>query len=306
MRRAALLCGVLLLVTTTACRRPGTGPGRTTTTRPGAATTVPRPPLGAGDCDRPCLTGMLDQYLAAMFAHDPSRLPLAPNVKFTEDNVVRPVGQGLWRTATRAGTFRQDLLDVRAGVAGMHAVIDEGNRSVLFLLRLRVVSQRITEIETVVVRTAAEGSGILRVDNLRAPSPAMNVVPTPAQREPRDEAIRLAEYYPAGLKVGSFARVDAPFTADAYRLENGQRMAGPGCVMAALGCNIKTQVFPSMAGLTYRVTGVDEEMGIVWLAMNFYSSGAQSFIVWEMFKVYGGEIHAVEAVMKNMATGPVW
>jgi hypothetical protein len=306
MRRTALLCCALFLVTTAACRRPGTGTGRTTTTRPGVGTTVPGPPLGAADCDRACLKGFTDQYLAALFAHDPSRLPLAPNVRFTEDNVVKRVGDGLWKTATRAGGYRQELLDVPAGVAGLHAVLDEGAKQVLFLLRLRIVDHEITEIETVVVRTAAEGSGILRTDNLKAPSPAMNVVPPAGQLNTRDEDIRLAEYYPAGLRVGSFAKVDAPFTADAYRLENGQKMAGPGCVMAALGCNIKTQTFPSMAGLTYRVTGVDEEMGIVWLAMNFYQSGANSFIVWEMFKVYGGEIHAVEAVMKNMPTAPVW
>lgn len=38
-------------------------------------------------CDRACLTGFVDQYLAAMVARDPAKLPLAKSVKFTEDGV---------------------------------------------------------------------------------------------------------------------------------------------------------------------------------------------------------------------------
>jgi hypothetical protein len=33
--------------------------------------------------------------------------------------------------------------------------------------------------------------------------------------------------YAAGLKVGSFVKVDAQFAPEAYRRENGQLMAGP-------------------------------------------------------------------------------
>src|ERR1700676_844717 len=38
----------------------------------------------ANACDRSCLNGFVDRYLAALVAHDPSRLPLARNVKYTE------------------------------------------------------------------------------------------------------------------------------------------------------------------------------------------------------------------------------
>ena len=36
-------------------------------------------------CERACLTGFLDRYLDALVAQDPSRLPLARTVKFTEN-----------------------------------------------------------------------------------------------------------------------------------------------------------------------------------------------------------------------------
>jgi hypothetical protein len=71
------------------------------------------------------------------------------------------------------------------------------------------------------------------------------------------------------LKIGSFVTADVPFTSDAYRFENGRLMAGPGCTFIA-GCdNIKTQRIPTLAGITDRVMVVDEDLGIVWLNLNF-------------------------------------
>jgi len=52
------------------------------------------------------------------------------------------------------------------------------------------------------------------------------------------------------------------------------------------------------------VATVDEELGIVLLRMNFGDTGSygpgNALIVWEAFKVYGGQIHAVEAFMRKM------
>ena len=39
-------------------------------------------PAATAACDRECLDGLVDQYLDALVAHDPSRLPLAESVKF--------------------------------------------------------------------------------------------------------------------------------------------------------------------------------------------------------------------------------
>src|SRR3954463_15242478 len=50
-------------------------------------------PAAAGGCDRACLVGFVDQYLDALVAQDPKRLPVAANVKFTE-NGQRPNPRG--------------------------------------------------------------------------------------------------------------------------------------------------------------------------------------------------------------------
>jgi hypothetical protein len=86
-------------------------------------------------------------------------------------------------------------------------------------------------------------------------------------------AIRITEYYPAGLKVGSFVTVDAPFAQDAYRIEYGGVMAGPGCTRP--GCeNIKTQNIIKHPAITTRVAAGDEDLGIVLLRMNFGDTGS--------------------------------
>ena len=131
----------------------------------------------------------------------------------------------------------------------------------------------------------------------------MSSVPGKSQLMPRDAAIKVAQFYPAGLKIGSFITVDAPFAADAYRVENGARTAGAGCARA--GCeNPKTQKIMEHPGITTRVVAVDEDLGIVLLRMNFGETGSygagNALIVWEAFKVYGGQIHGVEAFMKIM------
>jgi len=47
------------------------------------------------NCDRACLEGVIDQYLAAVVAHDPKRVPLSADVKYTENNQVIDVGATL-------------------------------------------------------------------------------------------------------------------------------------------------------------------------------------------------------------------
>lgn len=261
-------------------------------------------PLPESACDRECLRGMVTAYLYALLRHDTSRLPLGENVRVTEDAVEKPLAKvGLLRTVTRLRGFRQDILDEREGMAGADVIAEESGAPIMLVVRLRVVDQKITEIETVATRSRAEGL-IFDIDGLSAPSEVMNYAPRPEQLPSREEAIRAALHYPEGLNSAkSFAAVNAPFAPDAYRYENGQIMAGPDCKFAP-GCqNIATQslaIFKRLGKVTTRIIGVDERMGIVWLRMSWgvRQSGGDQLTVWEAFKVYDGQIHAVEAFMR--------
>ena len=97
--------------------------------------------------------------------------------------------------------------------------------------------------------------------------------------------------------------MNAPFAPHAYRYENGQVMAGPDCKFGP-GCqNISTQslqIFERLGEAQTRIIAVDERMGIVWLRMAWgvRERGGDQLTVWESFKVYDGQIHAVEAFMR--------
>src|SRR5215470_6335017 len=255
-------------------------------------------------CDRECLRGKVTQLLYAFLKHDVSGLPVADTLRVTEDAVEKPLAKvGLIGTITRLRGFRQDIIDERAGVAGADVMVEENGAPVMLVVRLKVVADKLTEVELVATRSRAEGL-IFNIDGLSAPSEVMNYAPRPEQLPTRDEAVKAAQHYPAGLNAAkTFADVNAPFTANAYRYENGQVMAGPDCKFAP-GCqNISTQslaIFNRLGDVQTRVVAVDERMGIVWLHMAWgvRERGGDQLTVWETFKVYDGKIHAVEAFMR--------
>jgi len=258
----------------------------------------------AATCDRECLRGKVTQLLYAFLKHDVSGLPVADTLRVTEDAVEKPLAKvGLLNTVTRLRGFRQDIIDERAGIAGADVVVEESGAPALLVVRLKVVADKLTEVELVATRSSAEGL-IFNIDGLSAPSEVMNYAPRPEQLSTRDEAIKAALHYPAGLNAAkTFADVNAPFAADAYRYENGQVMAGPNCKFAPACQNISTQslaIFNRLGDVQTRVVAVDERMGIVWLRMAWgvRERGGDQLTVWETFKVYDGKIHAVEAFMR--------
>jgi hypothetical protein len=255
-------------------------------------------------CDRECLRGKVTELLSALVKHDVSGLPVAATLRVTEDAVETPLANvGLVKTVTRLRGFRQDIIDERAGVAGAHVVAEESGAPVMLVVRVKVVADRLTEVELVATRNSKEGL-IFNIDGLSAPSAVTNHAPRPEQLSTRDDAIRAALKYPEGLNLAkTFADVRAPFAPNAYRYENGRVMAGPDRTFAP-GCqNISTQslaIFERLGDVQTRVIAVDERMGIVWLRMAWgvQKEGGDQLTVWETFKVYDGQIHAVEAFMR--------
>src|SRR5437016_10437620 len=125
-------------------------------------------------CDRECLRGLITQYLDAMIAHNPKTLPTAANARFTEDTKTLPLGEGLWKGASKIRPYRQDFLDVREGVAASHVVVEENGVPVMLALRLKIAERKMTEIETLVTRNKSEGA-IFDIDKLTKPHAAMNI-----------------------------------------------------------------------------------------------------------------------------------
>ena len=60
-------------------------------------------------CARACLDKLVDTYIAALVAHDPSKVPLAKNVKFVENVEPHEAGRGPVENSVRGANHLQDL-----------------------------------------------------------------------------------------------------------------------------------------------------------------------------------------------------
>jgi hypothetical protein len=81
------------------------------------------PPAAA--CDRACLYGVLDEYLAALKAHDAGAVKWTANAMFTENNVVLEPGDGLWNTISGLDAYEMRFADMKAGQVGIFGVVAE-------------------------------------------------------------------------------------------------------------------------------------------------------------------------------------
>jgi len=257
-------------------------------------------------CDRECLRGKITEVLFALVEHDASKLAVAGNLRVTEDGVEKPLAQvGLVRSVTKLRGYREDVIDERAGQALAGVMVEESGAPVILVVRLKLDGdQKLSELELVTTRSRADGL-LFNIDGWSgAPSHAMNYVPRPDQLETRARAIELAMYYPRGLsEAKTFNAIGTPFAPTAYRLENGALMAGPGCTFAP-GCtdigNQSLAIFERLGRVTVRDMVVDERMGIVALRLSWNVSGPGSnrLTAWELFKIYDGRIHMVEAYIR--------
>ncbi len=278
------------------------------------------------NCDRACLEGLVNQYLAALVAHDPKRLPLAADVKYTEYDQVMQVGDGFWGTATAIGNYKHYFADPESEQVGFMGTMHEGEHLVIMGLRLRVQLGRITEIETTYYRQGGGGpNNIAGLDASKTESLWFDAIP-PAQRATRQELINTANMYFAGLENNNGKGV-YPFADDCNRMENGIRTTNnpslsPNAPFNAFALGCKAQFQSGYYAVVTRIHHrrfpiVDPERGIVWACVIFDQNGTvhtihltngqtvtmssifnrpSSIEVTEAFRIENGLIHRIEMV----------
>jgi hypothetical protein len=192
---------------------------------------------GPGPCDRACLEGFAERYLDAAIAHDPGLLPLAKNVKFTENGQRLVLPDAHWKTMIGKGNYRLFVTDPEAGqVAFIATIREEGDTKegtgAPIAVRLRAKDRQITEIETLVIRqTTPAGPGskaapvapqgpAANMEKLGVPHHLMTDPVPPAERMSRADLIRTANMYFSGMEKNDGKGV-YPFTDDCDRFENG-------------------------------------------------------------------------------------
>lgn len=179
------------------------------------------------DCNRACLEGVINQYLAALVARDPKRLPLSADVVYTENDQKMEVGDGFWKTVEGVGNYQHIFADPEAGQVALMGSMREAGAVLLMSLRLRIQLGRITEIESMYYRTGGGGpSGIADLDKpgYKPEDLWFKSIP-PAQRPSRQEMIAVADSYFSGLQKNDGKGVNGTgtynFTNDCDRIENG-------------------------------------------------------------------------------------
>lgn len=244
---------------------------------------------GTTECTRELLQSAVDAYFTALAAHDPSTLPLATNVKFTENGKVMAIGQdGLWKTAG-ALKYEHSLLDTAICNAASEAVVPDGTMDIPFALRIALAGGQITEVETIAVRPGdyvVSGSPFASDTGAIISSAAAigweDPVPE-AQRATREELTgwmdKYFEYFPNGV-----CNTDS----SCKRLENGG-----GSFSCSAGASCSSGSPPAKPQAVSHILLGDVETGI-GAGFDLFT-GAD--VDMHMFKMKGGKVYAVHAIL---------
>lgn len=292
------------------------------------AAATPPGPAAANKCDRACLNGFVDQYMAAVAAHDPSKLPHSANARYGENNVEMPLGEGLWQTSDGWGSYKVYTDDPQTGQVGFLGVANEDTHLSVFAARLKVVNQKVTEIEVIVARPdrpgPASGSGNLTggPENLKD-KPLFSEDEPADQRVSREKLIALANGYFDTIQLNT-GKLYTTFDPDCQRMENGSITANnpnpTGNPVARMGCQaqLETGLLKMVTRCRDRRYLVDEQRQMVFAATFFDHNGTLrkntlvdgsvrtigppfdrpfTFVIFELFKIKNGKIRQIEAVI---------
>jgi hypothetical protein len=124
-------------------------------------TPIPAAPAVPGECNRECLYGFVDKFFDALPTRWAGNLAMAPEAKYTENEIAVTPGEGIWKTYSGRGTYRVYLADPANGEVGYYGNYTEfaGALDGVIALRMKVKDHRVTELEVVTVREQKRPKG---------------------------------------------------------------------------------------------------------------------------------------------------
>lgn len=245
------------------------------------------------ECTRALLDGLLDDYFAALSAGDPSSLPLAETVKFTENAQEVEIGTtDFWMNAGET-RHSQRALDTDACSVGAQAVIPENGMDLPVAIRIKVENGEMVEIETIVVRPgdytasfAVDSNPAAIIDI--ADDIGWHVEVPPGERATREQLTDWIDKYFRAFPSGV-----CDVTSACRRLENG---GGDFSCSTGASCNAGD---PGPGGtFEPRVILADEERGIA-LGFTIFDFMTTGHLDMHMIKMSNGEVHAVQAILRD-------
>ena len=275
------------------------------------------------ECDRECLNAHADAYIEALVAKDASSLPLAKNVRFSENLIPLEIGKdGLWRTVSGKRDWDVYASDETLGHANWIGIVDEMGNAVFLAVRLKIENGKITEVETQVGR-----SPLTAANHAPPPRETFSEVEPPETRSSRERLKEIVHQHWDAMETGKAIRSN--YRDDCIRYDNGHLTTGtkkspaeggpPSTNIGEFGCYGQMASGRFVNGNTVyprRFWGVDEERGLV---IGYFSPNvpgdATSVEVYgqtvemgpgelvpftiqqvELFKVIDGQVKGVEVV----------
>ncbi|HWG32270.1 MAG TPA: hypothetical protein VN676_17095, partial [Steroidobacteraceae bacterium] len=216
-------------------------------------------------CAQDCLIGIANKYMAALAAQDPSRVPWAPRVRYTENSVSMMIGDGIWKTVT-AVSKPLYATDPSTGNVAWYGLIEEHGQPAYYAMRLKVEDGKVAEVETVISRSGYPGP--FGDPTKYAHDPAFGAVIPRGERQSRKQLVDLVNGYFSTLQLND-GTVRTKFDPDCQRNENGVSTTSGTTfenAVAAQGCEAQFKL--GLYRYDDRVRGrrfelVDEEHGIV-------------------------------------------
>jgi len=286
--------------------------------------------------DRAQLMKLGDDYLSALVAHDPRRLPLAADVRMVENAKRIQAGEGLWKTTTGGPNpdFRILVPDPVSQQIGGMAMMQSDGKPAQVGFRLKIVNGKVTQIEQMLAAPRDTS-----MPNLTKVRPAIPLEVPYEYADSRGRMIHIAKSYYDALDNNNGHL--APFAPDCERHENGMRTApsgGPSLSGAAIAVPGQPARPATLMGLQDCTTQMDSgtflyistiddrrvELAdpVTGLALGFshfhhemkqkdypivgdpgrtsttisFGSGGFDLPAMHIFKIWGGQIHEIEAM----------
>jgi len=284
---------------------------------PAIAATRSAPHPKFDSCAQECLIGIANKYMDALAAQDPTRVPWAPRVRYTENSVSMMIGDGIWKTVT---SISKPLYatDPSTGNVAWYGLIEEHGQPAYYAMRLKVEGGKVAEVEAVISRSGYPGP--FGDPAKYAHDPAFGEVVPRGERQSRKQLVDLVNGYFSTLQLND-GTVRTKFDPDCQRNENGVSTTSGTTfenAVAAQGCEAQFKL--GLYKYDDRVRGrrfelVDEEHQIV-VATGYIDHAARwqtyqttdgktrkspfsspnSLGLMEMFKIRHGRIYRIEAV----------
>ena len=284
----------------------------------GPAERHPRKSAVAPNCDRKCLIGKADEYMAGLVKQDYSKLPWAKMVRYSENEVPMMIGDAIWGTADGKSAKPLYATDPEHGNVAWLGMVNEHGEPAYYGMTMHVDDGKIQTVRAFVGRKGNPGLPYGDPAKWSADPIFSQALPKDEQR-PRQRMIALVDGY-FGTKQQNDGDLLTDFDPDCQRTENGVSTTNgddPAAKMAK-GCEaqFKLGVYRPVTSIRDRAYPiVDVERGVVVAtAMEDRAVRTTSFettdgkkhevglqypntrALIEIFKIRNGKIYRIQAV----------